>query len=87
MSFGVGQSAMSSIKNNRNLLSKRGRLKNKLFVHKTKKLEFKAEEITPYELRRLSKKLKRENRKSLIMRYIVVTLFMFILVLVVSYCI
>ena len=85
MSFGVGQSAMSSIKNNRNLVSKRDRLKNKLFVNKRNKLEFKAEEISPYELKRLGKKLKRENINSLIKRYIVVTLIMFILVLIISY--
>jgi len=85
MSFGVGQSAISSVKNNRNLLSKRDRLKYRLFSNKTKKLEFNSEEITPFELRRLTKKLKRDNRKSLMNRLIVVILIMSVLGLLVSY--
>ena len=85
MSFGVGQSAIASVKSNRNLLSKRDRLKHRLYFNKTKKLEFSSEEITAFELRRITKKIKRDNRNFLINRLIVVTLIMSVFWVLVFY--
>lgn len=40
MSFGVVQSAIAIIKNNRNLIGKRSHLKNTLSAQNSKKVEF-----------------------------------------------
>lgn len=61
MSFGVVQSAMSSIKGNRNLLSKRIKLKNTLSWSDKRKLEFKTPNAKLNQLKRIREKLKQEH--------------------------
>lgn len=85
MSFGVGQSAISSVKSNLSLRSKRSRLKNTLFVTKTKKLEFKGDDIISQKLLQLRRGLKRENKKGLLYQRIVGALIMLTLACVISY--
>jgi hypothetical protein len=63
MSFGVVQSAITSIRNNRNLISKRDKFKNTLSVENEKKVEFKGRKATPSELKLLRRKLQQENRR------------------------
>lgn len=82
MSFGVVQSAIASIKSNRNLLSKRNKLKNTLTTKKEEKLEFKSPDATYYELELLRKKMQKENKRirieQIIVFIIIVFYFMFI---------
>ncbi|PWH81664.1 hypothetical protein DIS18_13360 [Algibacter marinivivus] len=85
MSFGVVQSAISSIKSNRNLLSKRSRLKNTLSAGKSKKIIFKKSYISDYELKKLSDKLKEEHRRILIKQVMVVSFIMLILLSIFLY--
>lgn len=83
MSFGVVQSAISSIRNNRNLLSKRDRFKNRLSGKGTAKPEFKAPKATSYQLRAIRDKLIFENRK--IRRKQVVALIVFMMILILTF--
>ena len=86
MSFGVVQSAISSIKSNRNLLSKRGKLKNTLSSSESKKLEFKSANASPYELKKLGKKLQQEHKKIRIKQLVVLSLIMLVLISIFIYC-
>lgn len=61
MSFGVVQSAITSIRNNLNQLSKRNG-SNTLSVSKKKKYETKAETLSSYELKKLKHRILQENR-------------------------
>lgn len=71
MSFGVVQSAISSIESNRKLLSKRSKFKNGLVVKKSNKVEFEGSVMGFNELSRLKKKLKLENKLIRIKRLVV----------------
>lgn len=85
MSFGVGQSAIGSIKMNRNLLSKRNRLKSVLSVKEPEKVIFKSKSITALELKCLRNRLKKEHKIILIKQIIAMALFMFILVFITKF--
>ena len=85
MSFGVGQSANSSVKNNLNLFSKRSRLKNTLSTPKAKKVEFKVKSISSVELLKLRRKLSVEYKIILLKQVVVLIVIMFILFLITSH--
>ncbi|SFZ93714.1 hypothetical protein SAMN05428642_103291 [Flaviramulus basaltis] len=86
MSFGVVQSAISSIKSNRSLLSKRDRLKNTLSgSDKSKKLELKCNKFSHYELIKLRDKLQQEYKQIRIKQYIVLGILMLVLVSIFIY--
>ncbi|ULC60432.1 hypothetical protein MBM09_05450 [Flaviramulus sp. BrNp1-15] len=85
MSFGVVQSAISSIKYNKSLLSKRSKLKNTLSGKKSKKFEGKSSDATDYELKKLRDKLKQEHKQIRVKQFLAVTLVMLILLAVFIY--
>ena len=62
MSFGVVQSAIVSIKNNRKLLSKRNKIKNTLSSSVIEKTEYNLPKSTPETLNRIQEKIKHENK-------------------------
>lgn len=85
MSFGVVQSAISSIKYNKSLLSKKNKLKNTLSGRKSKKFESKSSDATDYELKKLRDKLKLEHKQIRVKQFLAVTLVMLILLAVFIY--
>ncbi|MCF7560966.1 hypothetical protein L3X39_09995 [Sabulilitoribacter multivorans] len=86
MSFGVVQSAISSIKYNRSLMSKRGRLKKPLLAsNKSKKLELKSNEATTFELKMLRDKLRQEHKQIRVKQFTALTIVMIILISVFVY--
>lgn len=62
MSFGAVQSAITSMKNNRNLLSKRDRLKNTLSGSEIEKPEYNLPKSTPITLKKIEEKMTGENK-------------------------
>lgn len=86
MSFGVVQSAVSSVKYCRSLLSKRDKLKNTLHVNKKEaKFELKNPQLSQHQLKRLKEKLQREHKNIRTKQYIVLVLIMFVLVSIFIY--
>ena len=86
MSFGIVQSAISSLKSNRNLLSKRDRLKNTLSVsNKSIKLILKSKEATSYELKKLQSKLREEHKQIRVKQVIALSIVMIILISIFIY--
>lgn len=85
MSFGVVQSAMTSINNNRNLLSKRKRLKNTLAGKRSEKYITKASNASEYQLKKLKKRLQKENEQIRTKQLITITFLMVILLSVFFY--
>ena len=63
MSFGVVQTMITSLKNNRNQLSKHDRFKNAKGHYRNNKTEFNFPEATPEELERIKEKIRRENKQ------------------------
>lgn len=86
MSFGVVQSAMTTIKNNRNLLSKRKRLKNTLAGKKSDKYEAKASNASIYQLKVLKKRLQKEHEQIRIKQFTAIIFLILILLSVFFYC-
>ncbi|PNQ75272.1 hypothetical protein C1T31_03835 [Hanstruepera neustonica] len=62
MSFGVVQSAITAIKNNKGLLSQRDKLKNTLSSVNNKKVEFKKTKASPQVLREIRERLRQEQQ-------------------------
>ncbi|UKM66267.1 hypothetical protein GSB9_02848 [Flavobacteriaceae bacterium GSB9] len=85
MSFGVVQSAISSIKNNRSLLSKKDKFKNMLSAKNANKLEFKTANASSYELKKLRDRLRKENRRIKLKRNIFVGSVMLVLIVLFLY--
>ncbi|MEC3907124.1 hypothetical protein VOI54_08835 [Tamlana sp. 2201CG12-4] len=85
MSFGVVQSAISTIRNNRNLLPKREKLKNKLSGKEGKPFEAKVADASPLELKRIRDKLQKEHREIRIKQLVFVAVIMLILISVFIY--
>ncbi|PKQ43769.1 hypothetical protein [Confluentibacter flavum] len=85
MSFGVVQSAISVINNNRKLISKRNKFKSTLSGLSENKVEFKARKATLSELRFLRERIRRENQLIMRRRIIVAIEVMIILLLVFYY--
>lgn len=85
MSFGVVQSAISIIKNNQKLISKRNRFKNTLSVSNESKVEFKARKASLYELKFLRERIKKENNLIMRNRIIATVLVLIILLSVFFY--
>jgi len=80
MSFGIVQSAIATMKNNRNLLSKRDRLNKTLSGSEIEKPEYNLPKSTPEALKRIQEKMKRENKKRNQKRLVLVGLFTIVLI-------
>ena len=85
MNFGVGQSAIATIKNNRNLLSKRKRLKNTLAGKRSEKYEAKTSNASSYKLKVLKNRLQKEHEQIRIKQFTAITVLMLILLSVFFY--
>ncbi|WP_298536068.1 hypothetical protein [uncultured Algibacter sp.] len=85
MSFGVVQSAIATIKNNRNLLSNRKRLKNTLSSEKHEKYETKASNYNTLSLKKLKNRLQNEHKQIRIKQLIIFGIMMLILISVFIY--
>lgn len=85
MSFGAVQSAMTTIKNNRKLLSKRKKLKNRLSGNEKEGLEFKSPNATSSQLKRIREKMKYEQRRTRKKQIIVLVVLMSIIISVFAY--
>lgn len=65
MSFGVVQSGITTLKNNRNLLSKRKKLKNNLGNNSSKRLtDYNLPKSNPMVLKQLKEKIRLEHKKT-----------------------
>ncbi|WP_055446789.1 hypothetical protein [Lacinutrix mariniflava] len=80
MSFGAVQSAITSMKNNRNLLSKRDRLKKTLSGSEIKKPEYNLPKSTPETIKRIKEKIIREDKLRKQKRILLIVIFSIILV-------
>lgn len=79
------QSAIATIKNNRNLLSRRKRLKNTLAGKEGAKFETKAPNAGSYELKKLKKKLLAEHRIIELKQKIIVGIIMLFIISIFIY--
>ncbi|MBU3822047.1 hypothetical protein KO566_08250 [Flavobacteriaceae bacterium XHP0103] len=80
MSFGVVQSAIAIIKNNRSLIGKRNQLKNTLSTQNGKKVEFKGRKATAFELKRLRERIQMDNKLIMRKRILATSIVMIILI-------
>lgn len=77
--------ANTTLKNNRNLLSKRKRLKNRLIGKEQDKYETKALSSSSYDLKRLKNRLKREHKEIRAKQLLIVGVVMLIIISVFIY--
>lgn len=83
MSFGVVQSAISSIKNNRNLISKRKKLKDSLVGYYAKeKSKFNFPEATPQMIKELRMRLIKENKQRRLKQFLLLGVILIGLVII-----
>ncbi len=85
MSFGVVQNAIVSIKSNRNLLSKRDRLKNTLSGSRLDRVDYNLPKATPSMLLKIKTRLQEENKQLKTIRFVVLTIIMFVIVFTILY--
>ncbi|TYA84149.1 hypothetical protein [Seonamhaeicola marinus] len=83
---GAMMSAIASLKNNRNLLSKKGKLKNTLSGSKNKdKLVLKVSETSPHQLKLIREKVIQENKRIRNKRLVAISIIMAIVIAVFLY--
>ena len=85
MSFGIVQSAIAAMKNNRNLLSKRKRGKGLDGKYSNEKVEFDLPEATPKQLNDIRERKQRENKKMRLKQVAITTVIMLVILIVVSF--
>lgn len=85
MSFGAVQSAITSMKNNRKLLSKRERLKNTLSSSEVKKTEYNLPKASPKTLKRIQEKMVSENKERKQKRLILIGFITVFLISILTY--
>jgi hypothetical protein len=85
MSFGVAQNAIATIKSNRNLLSKRGRLKNTLSGFGEGKTEYNLPKATSKELLGIRKRMQLEHRHRRVKQIILFSVLMTAIILILIY--
>jgi radical SAM superfamily enzyme YgiQ (UPF0313 family) len=87
MSFGVVQTMITSLKNNKNQLSKYDRFKNAKGHYGNNKTEFNFPKATPEELKLIKEKIQRENKQLRRKQYIIVSVLFCIILFFVMYLI
>ena len=85
MSFSIVQSAMASIKANRNLLSKKPKFKNTLVSDTVEKIQFKTKNASAKELRIIREKIQSENKKIRNKQLVILSIFMILIISVIIY--
>ncbi|GGG41139.1 hypothetical protein [Bizionia arctica] len=85
MSFGAVQSAISSLKNNRNLVSKRKKLKNGLVKMEGAESIVFEHKASPEKLNELRLRLQKERKERRLKTLIIFSIFMLLLITVIAY--
>jgi hypothetical protein len=85
MSFSVVQSAMASMKTNRNLLSKKGKLKNTLTSSNIEKVQFKVKDASKKQLQIIKEKIQKENRQIRNKQLIILSIIMLIIISIIVF--
>jgi hypothetical protein len=85
MSFSVVQSAMASMKANRNLLSKKGKLKNTLTSSNIEKVQFKVKDASKKQLQIIKEKIQKENRQIRNKQLIILSIIMLIIISIIVF--